>query len=560
MDEEQQPLKTHQPCPDCGSSDALAIYPDHTYCYSCNTSRKTDGEDGDDTERAPVNREFLHVRYQAIASRKLTEETCRFWSYGVADWHGKQVQVAQYLNNDRRVTAQKIRTRDKEFPWIKRSGTSLLFGQWLWRDGGKMVVITEGEIDAMVVSQVQNHKWPVVSLPDGAGKKALKYIKANLAWLNKFEKIVLFFDNDDAGRETVDLVRKVLPPGKCFITYTPEGYKDACDLLVSGKGHKIMDCVWGAKQYRPDGLVSGTSIIDRLKNRPVVTSFSYPEFMSDLNYMTGNGIRLGELDVWTSGTGMGKTTVIKCLQNHFFHTTEMNQALVHLEEPLEDTGDDLIAYELGYRFQIDDQEFRNSPEYMEAARKLFEAKDAGGHNRFQLYDAFGSLEDDSLYEIIRYAAVAMNCKVIWLDHLSILVSDMDADTDERRKIDSIMHRLKELTVELNIYIGLISHLRKPAGNGKSFEEGGVPTLDDLRGSGGIKQLANGVLAISRNQQAENLIERQTSQLHVLKCRKTGRTGPADFVKFDDASGRITKGTPPDALGEFDTESEESSDY
>ena len=31
-------VKTHQPCPDCGSSDALSIYDDgHTFCFSCET-------------------------------------------------------------------------------------------------------------------------------------------------------------------------------------------------------------------------------------------------------------------------------------------------------------------------------------------------------------------------------------------------------------------------------------------------------------------------------------------------------------------------------------------
>lgn len=31
-------LKSHVPCNDCGSSDALTIYKDgHTYCYACET-------------------------------------------------------------------------------------------------------------------------------------------------------------------------------------------------------------------------------------------------------------------------------------------------------------------------------------------------------------------------------------------------------------------------------------------------------------------------------------------------------------------------------------------
>jgi twinkle protein len=481
----------------------------------------------------------------ALAKRGITEETARFWSYGRTELRGQSIHCANYLDDNRRTVAQKLRFPDKTFPWTNRAAFRGLYGQWLWRDGGRQVVITEGEIDALTVSQVQQNKWPVVSLVDGGGKNAVKPIKEAFEWLQKFDKIILFFDNDEKGRATVDIVKKMLPLGKVYIAFAPEGFKDANDMLQAGKGKQIIDVIWGAKQYRPDGLVSGSSIIKRLKDRPVVTAYPYPDFMEQLNYKTGGGIRLGELDVWTSGTGMGKTTVIKALQHHFFKTTDFNQALIHLEEPLEDTGDDLIAYHVGKRFTVDDPDFRDTLEYDTAAAELFDAKDEEGNDRFYLYDAFGSLEDDSLYEIIRYAAKAMNCKIIWLDHLSILVSDMgDADGDERKRIDSIMHNLKSLTVELGIYIGLISHLRKPPGNGKSFEQGAVPSLDDLRGSGGIKQLANGVLALSRDQQAEDPIVRNTSTVTVLKCRKTGRTGTADFLTFSDTTGRIEKGADP----------------
>jgi twinkle protein len=134
---------------------------------------------------------------------------------------------------------------------------------------------------------------------------------------------------------------------------------------------------------------------------------------------------------------------------------------------------------------------------------------------------------------------------------------MDVDGDERRKIDSIMHNLKSLTVELDCYIGLISHLRKPPGaKGPSFETGRVPTLDDLRGSGGIKQLSNGVFALSRNQQHPDPVAKNTSTVTVLKCRKTGRTGTADHLLFEDETGRIVKGVEPSeaSLSAFHDES------
>ena len=561
MEDEQQPILTHQPCPDCGSTDARAFYSTHDFCYSCNERFPPTMGEGEHTPQTPTEKNIQRTEFKAIPSRRITEESARKWSYGSTEWFGQQTQCANYLNVDRKVVAQKMRTRNKEFPWLNRKAFKGLYGQWLWRDGGKKVVITEGELDAISVSQVQNHKWPVVSLPDGGGKKAVKAVLEAYAWLQKFEQIILFFDNDEAGRETVELVKKALPMGKVFITYAPEGYKDASDMLVAGKSKDIINCIWEAKAYRPDGLLSGSDIIARLTDRPQVLSFSYPEYMEALNYLTGGGVRLSELDTWTSGTGMGKTTIIKALQNHFFHTTEFNQALIHLEEPLEDTGDDLIAYEVGKRFTINDPEYRDSKEYAKVANDLFMAEDAMGKKRFQLFDAFGSVEDESLFDIIRYAAQAEGCMIVWVDHLSILVSDLDGNEDERRKIDRIMHGLKELTIELGIYIGLISHLRKPNGNGKSFEEGAVPTLDDLRGSGSIKQLSNTVLAISRDQQHENSTARNTSAITVLKCRKTGRTGAADFLMFEDATGRLVKGTDPsDAAPDGFSEADETGDY
>ena len=50
-----------------------------------------------------------------------------------------------------------------------------LFGQHKWKPGGKMITVTEGEVDCMSVSQVQGNKY-IVSVPSGA-QSAKKYIK-----------------------------------------------------------------------------------------------------------------------------------------------------------------------------------------------------------------------------------------------------------------------------------------------------------------------------------------------------------------------------------------------
>ena len=61
-----------------------------------------------------------------------------------------------------------------------------------------------------------------------------------------------------------------------------------------------------------------------------------------------------------------------------------------------------------------------------------------------------------------------------------------------------------------------------------FENGGDITINNLRGSGGIKQLSDSIIALSRNQQAETEQERNTTKVSVLKNRYTGETGVSDM--------------------------------
>lgn len=479
-----------------------------------------------------------------LKKRKLDADTCAFWDYTKSDYHGTIVQCANYKDSKGVTIAQKLRFPDKSFKFLGDTKNIPLYGQWLWPSGGKMLTIVEGEVDALSVSQgCFNNKWGVVSVPTGA-QGAVRSCLNNLEWLLQWDRVNIAFDMDEAGQNAAQKVAELLPPRKACITYLP--LKDASEMLVKGRVEEMTKAIWASTPYTPAGIVSGSELRKRLEDRPEVQSYPWPEFMEGMNQKS-YGIRIGELDVFTSGSGMGKTTLIKQFQHHFMQTTDLNQALIHLEEPLEDTAEGLIGIHLGKRLNLPDvREFVPEEDYWRGFDETFGAVDKDGNSRLNIYDAFGSLDEKQLYNKVRYFATALGCKVIWIDHLSILVSDLGEDQqDERRAIDSIMHNLKMLTQELGVYIGLISHLKK-APQGRSFEEGYVPSSDDLRGSGSIKQLSNNVYAISRNQQEEDDRARNTSTLTVLKCRYTGRTGKADFLLFDEATGRMIQGVDPDA--------------
>lgn len=533
-------------CTACGSSDANAIYSNGgTHCFSCGHHTFPDSNKLEERQEEKVvaalgsNMNLVSIDLKELPKRKLSLETVTKFNYGVHD--GKQ--VATYYDVNGNPVAQKFRTKDKDFSWIGETKKPTLFGQQLWAPNAKRrIVITEGEIDAMSISQAQGNKWAVVSVPNGANG-AKRDIANNLEYLNGFKEVVLCFDNDEAGKKAVAEVAPLFQPNKCFICILPTGFKDANEMLVAGKNDMLIQSLWDSKKFKPDGILNGEDILTKLSNEEVDTSYPFPDWLQKTNSKT-KGIRLGELDVYTSGTGSGKTTLIKQLQMHYFKTTDLNQGLIHLEEPLKNTANGLVGIDLQRRLHLEDAKtLTDDPTILSKRKELFLAKDNQDYYRFNLYDAFGSVEEDKLYDLIRFMVKGLGCQVIWLDHLSILVSSLGQDSDERRAIDNIMHQLKSLTIELKCYIGLIVHLNNST-NGKTFEEGAIPNLNNLRGSGGIKQLSDSVYAFSRNQQAESELERNTSLITVLKCRYTGSTGSSDYVYFNSDTGCLQAGVNP----------------
>ena len=102
-----------------------------------------------------------------------------------------------------------------------------------------------------------------------------------------------------------------------------------------------------------------------------------------------------------------------------------------------------------------------------------------------LFDGFGSYDPDVIYNRIEYLASGLDCRIIFLDHLSILLSGLDGD--ERRMIDTTMTKLRSLVERTGIALFLVSHLKRTSSD-QNHEEGARVTLGQLRGSAAIAQL------------------------------------------------------------------------
>lgn len=514
----------HEPCPKCGSSDACGVFSDgHRFCYSCNTYFRPDGSVK--SEGVRVSKDCIplgELEEVSLTKRCISKDTCSKFKYFSTVYKGKPCQVACYYDDSGNLVGQKLRFPDKSFA-VLGSISNRLYGSQLWASG-KKIVITEGEIDCLTVSQLQGNKWPVVSIPNGA-QGAKKAIEANLEYLGNFEEVILMFDMDDPGRKASEECAKILPAGKAYIANLP--CKDPNECLSEGKGPEVLQAVWNAKPYRPDGIVAGTDLyekcvtnIDDLKD-----SVEYPWVA--LQNKT-KGARHGELYVFTSGSGMGKSTILRELEYYFGVQRGELCGIVALEESTRKTGMELMSIHLSKRLIL-------NPECADEDERSHAFSETIGNGNFFLYDHFGSLDSDNLLSKIRYMIVSLGCKRIFLDHISIVVSGMDTDEDggERKAIDKLMTNLRSLVEETGATMFVVSHLKRP--EKKGHEEGAQVSLSQLRGSGAIAQLSDMVIGLERNQQGDNP---NVLTLRVLKNRFCGDTGVSGYLEYDPETGRL----------------------
>lgn len=475
---------------------------------------------------------------QGIPDRRISKKVAE--RYSVTVEYGPDGTITRHYypihNTNGDLIGSKVReVEGKRFHVTGTTNDCQLFGQEICRGGGKFITITEGELDALSVSEMFGGTYDIVSLVRGASA-AKKEVQAQLEFLESYETVVLCFDNDKAGEEAVDAVKDLFSPGKLKIVKLSKGMKDASDYLSAGQGKSFVSAWWDAKTYRPDGIVSGSDTWDRIVERRDIKSIPYP--WAGLNELT-RGMRYSELVTLTSGSGMGKSQVVRELEHYLLRATEDNIGVIALEEDISRSALGIMSVEANRPLHLEeDTDTSELRPYWEATL---------GTGRYFLFDHWGSTGADNLLARVRYMGRSLNCKVIFLDHLSIVVSAQE-NGDERKAIDEIMTKLRSLVQELGILLILVSHLRRTSG--QTHEEGGKVSLGDLRGSQSIAQLSDMVIGLERNQQDEDLEARNTSLVRVLKNRYTGETGPAAWLRYDKFTARLTEVAPPTAEGEF----------
>ena len=455
---------------------------------------------------------------QAIPDRHISLDTTKKYGYLTELDDNGQVHAYHAIikNRNDEDIGSILRFEPKRFAtYLATSMTNAqLWGSHLFPAGSaKALTVTEGREDAMAAFEMMGSRWPAVSLNAGA-TNAAKEFKANYEYLNSFEKIYICFDGDDPGRKAALACANILPPGKARIVKLDPDLKDACGYKKANKIQEFTRDWWSAPIYTPAGILTGKQVLERLKNKVAIPALLYP--YDGLNALT-YGIRRGEAVIVAAPTGAGKSSVLReTMFGILKQDPEAKIGSLFLEETPEDTALGLMSLEANKPLHLPDTSYTDE-EYEISKRIIID-------DRVFYYDSFGSNKIDEIISRVRYYAQGLGCNYIFLDHLSIIVSDQ-SQGDERKALDSIMTQLKTLTIELNIALIAVVHINRQG---------------QIRGTAGIEQLANIVIRLDRDTMSVNPDERNTLKIFVSKNRFSGRTGPACLCRYDTETGRINE--------------------
>jgi twinkle protein len=533
-----QIVTRNQPCESCGSSDAKQIYEDGSaFCFSCKKSFKSSDNtymEKQETPKKDYSSKIKEIKDEypsrGFKERNIFLQVAEHYGVKVSYDIDGNIDAHYYPHYDSSLTnvvGYKVRKLPKDFSSIGKV-TESLFGLNLY-NGGKRIVITEGELDTMAVQSAWYKKYkkfyPVISLRSAS---SVKDLIAHRERIRKFDEVILWLDNDEAGQAATKEAARIIGYDKIKIVKCKE--KDASDVWIK-EPDNILNYIYQASTYTPAGILTKEELWNQLEKYNEIESVPYPPFMEGLNEKL-KGMRFGEITLWTSGTGSGKSTLLREIAVHLLGITEDKIGIISLEESPAETARKMAGMAISRNPANEEIPIEDLKVGFD---KIF------GSDRVMVLDHQGSISDGSIMDFLEYMCLS-GCKYLFVDHITILASEGAEGLTGNEAIDKIMNDLLRLVKKHNVWIGLISHLRKTDNKGRSFEEGKLPSMDDIRGSGSIKQISMDIIAFARNVGSDSVEERNTIKTKVLKCRYTGLTGPSGNLHYDFETGRLAKGS------------------
>lgn len=232
-------------------------------------------------------------------------------SVGVVEQYYPLTRVVEGIAQ---ICGTKVRKVPKAFyaKGSNKAESTQLFGQTIAEKSGKpSVVVTAGEIDALSVFEMlkgMGSSCPAI-VSGTVGEKGTQQYRAQYEFFDKFERIYILPDQDEAGMEALDDAVQALPKDKVYVIEIPK--KDANEMLTAGLGAEFAKRYLNAKLYVPDGVLGSGELYDKMLSICDAKTVPVPDFLPGIQEMFPAGFALESIMNLAASSGLGSTSPSK---------------------------------------------------------------------------------------------------------------------------------------------------------------------------------------------------------------------------------------------------------
>jgi twinkle protein len=446
--------------------------------------------------------------YRYLKGRGFSDATIKHFRLGASG----DVVKFPYLKNNVLVNIKFRDVHDKKKMWQVPEAEPTLFN----RDNitSNTLIITEGEYDAMAFYE---YGIEATSVPNGA--KGMSWIDNEWDYLSTFDKIILCFDNDGAGRDGLAEMAKRIGLWRCYSMELP--YKDANECLKKQlPADLIFKSVDEATEINPESIVKPSFFTDRIRRifEAGNKMFGIPTAWEELTSIL-KGWRDGEVTVWTGRNSSGKSTL---LNQHF-----LDMAAKHIKTGIysgEMPPDKYLRWAVVQGLENDQPSFDQMRGFLNWLS-----------DRVYVLNVTGSIDPQQLLDDFEYMARRYGVKHFIVDSL---MKVRLGDEDDYGKQKDFVSSLCDFAKKVDGHVHLVAHPRKTA------SDNDAPGKVDVKGNSHITDLADNVIVLFRpdddqkdSSRAKGRIVSDT-QLYVKKNREYGREGRVHLY-FDERTKKFT---------------------
>ena len=369
-------------------------------------------------------------------------------------------QALQYLKY-RDIEAKKF--------WSEPGGEPCLFGWQAIPPDAREVTLCEGEMDAVAL---HGYGWPALSPTNGAGN--LGWIDVEYDNLARFDTIYVAFDMDDAGQAVVGRIADRLGQARCRLVSLPRKDANAC-LMAGVDGEDVWACFRQARTFDPPELVDASTLVDDVIR---LIHPDGPEPGVRLPWDKAADLYLfrpGEVTILAGSNNSGKSQMVGQ-----FTLTAMQQGERCCIASMEFAPAKWLR-----RLAVQATAIRQpSADYIRAVHGWY-------RDRLWAFAVTGTAKATRTLDVFAYAAQRYGVRWFVVDNLAKCGLSEDDYNGQKAFVD----RLTDFARDTGSHVVLVHHLRKSDGDR-------LPDKNEIKGSGGIADMADNVLLVWRNRRKE----------------------------------------------------------